>query len=651
MKLLTPACLTVRNMLLLLLVFRAFSAVAQNTFTDGLSWVSSSAVTSAASPVYSSDYCQEIHYTISTASGLGFQYNPTAVNGSGVLLPGDAGPGNSMEVTITFNVPVANFGMRILDLDEDNQHDGGTAEEYLTNFSITPASVAPVSGLNPIFLSGNTVTPDDGNPGNANGNAAGWIWWSGEVTSITFTYQRYNQQYECVLDSLHFECPCPPQLDHIEDAVMCPQGTHLLDAATPNATYLWNTGSTSSAITATAPGTYWVKVWRESCLETDTAIISPIPTPSLDLGPDSTVCEGETVVLTVDPLLSPVLWQNGASAPDFTAAVQGMYTAQAVYGGCTLRDTFELTVNHYPHVDLGNDTILCEGAEMLLKAPHGYSYLWSNGSTMPAIDATADGVFWVDVSNGSCTASDTIRVQFDPLPPNPLPADTLICRGDPAVITLHVSSGVSYEWFNGSQELQVVVSEAGSYWVESQLNGCLRSDTLRVSEYPAVAESFSYDSLVVICEGKSGSIGPVLSSDLVTVTWDDGNSAPAINVDEPGVHAFTVSTPCENVTHTIRVSEEKCFCNVWLPNAFTPDANSINEGFAAKYDCALDRFELLVFDRWGSIVFAATDPDVVWDGTYNGLPVPDGVYVYKVIYMSAQMETYEEMSGHVSVLR
>jgi gliding motility-associated-like protein len=646
MKFLSPACLTVRNIFLLLLVFRAFSAVAQNTFTDGLSWVSSSAMTSAQSPVYSSAYCQDIHYTISTTSVLGFQYTPNAINGSGVLMPGNAGNGNAMVVTITFNVPVSNFGMRVLDLDEDNQHDAGAAEEYLTGFSTPPASVAPISGLNPVFLSGNTVTPDDGDPGNANGNAAGWIWWSGQVTSVTFTYQRYNNQYEYVLDSLHFECPCPTPIDHISDAVMCPQGSYQLNASTPNATYLWSNGSTNNGITATAPGTYWVNVWRESCLESDTAVISIIQTPPFDLGPDSTICEGEMVTLTAGPQFPSVMWQNGTTAPSFSASLQGNYTGEATYSGCTLRDTFQLTVNAYPHVDLGNDTTLCEGQHVLLKAPNGYSYLWSNGSTGPAINVSADGTYWVDVSNGSCMASDTITVQFDPLPPNPLPSDTIICQ-----MTLTVASDAAYEWFNGSQELSVVVSEAGDYWVESQLNGCLRSDTLHVGEYPAVNASFSYDSLVVICEGKSGLIGPVVSSELVSVTWDDGTAALAINVDEPGVHAFTVSTPCESVTHTIRVEEEKCFCNVWVPNAFTPDNNTVNEGFAAKYDCALDRFELLVFDRWGSIVFSATDPDASWDGTFNGLPVPDGVYVYKVIYASAQMETYEEVTGHVSVLR
>ncbi|MBI3217875.1 MAG: hypothetical protein HYZ44_00010 [Bacteroidetes bacterium] len=95
-----------------------------DAFTDGMNWVNPDYITSQQSPDFSGINCQNIHYTLSTTSNLGFNYNPVAVNGSGVVFPSlSSNSGNTMAITITFNTPVSNFGMRILDLDEDNQGD------------------------------------------------------------------------------------------------------------------------------------------------------------------------------------------------------------------------------------------------------------------------------------------------------------------------------------------------------------------------------------------------------------------------------------------------------------------------------------------------------------------------------------------------
>ncbi|MBI3240157.1 MAG: gliding motility-associated C-terminal domain-containing protein [Flavobacteriia bacterium] len=182
-------------------------------------------------------------------------------------------------------------------------------------------------------------------------------------------------------------------------------------------------------------------------------------------------------------------------------------------------------------------------------------------------------------------------------------------------------------------------------------NGCSRIDTFKLSLYPSLSGFVDYDSLVTICEDKSALIGPTVSSPLIHVLWEDGHTSSAISINSAGTYQFTVSTPCEEETHTITVKEERCFCSVYLPNAFTPDNNGVNELYVAQYDCPFDRFELVIFNRWGEIVFSTTDPDLAWDGTFQGKTVQDGTYVYKLTYISAEMETYKELTGHVNVLR
>lgn len=629
-------------------------SLAQNAFTDGLEWVSGSTVTSDQSPVFNGSDCQ-IQYTISTTSALGFVYDPFAVNGSGVLFPGNGNsPGNTLFITIAFNTPVTNFGMRILDLDEDNMMDQGIAEEYLSNVTPPPASITNLNGINPLFINGSTITPDDNNAGNANNNPGAWVYWNGSVTTLTFTYNRVDAGYEFVIDSIHFECPCAAEpFDFFEDQELCPGEIVVFDALTPNATYLWNTGANSSSISINNAGTYWVSVTPPNgCPLTDTATVSYIQVPDLDLGNDTSFCEGGSATLSVDPLFTPVIWQDGTISNTYTATQSGTYIASAEANGCPVKDTIVVSMILYPVVDLGPDQTICANTALELDAENpGSTYLWSNNATTRTQSFSEAGLIWVRVANGNCSTSDSLLLTVTPLPADPLPNDTIICPGDTLLVQLSSDGQTAFTWYNGSTEDHISVWEEGAYWVTSTANGCSRTDTFHLKIYPALEGNLKVDTAIVICEDKSALIGPSVHSSLITILWEDGHSTAHISINDAGYYTFTASTPCESQEYTIHVTEERCFCVVFVPNTFTPDGKYSNETFQAKYDCPLDRFEFVVFNRWGEIVYSSTDPDAGWDGTYQGKAVPDGTYTYRLVYTSAETTTYKELTGHVNVLR
>ena len=625
-----------------------------DAFTDGMSWVTPDYTMSQQSPDFNGTNCQNIHYTLSTTSSMGFYYDPVAINGTGAVFPAiSSSSGTSMDITITFNTPVSNFGMRILDLDEDNQGDGGAPEEYLDNITPPPASIELLNGINPLFINGSQITPDDGNNNNPNNNPGAWVYWAGEVTTISFTYQRFGEEYEFVIDSIHFECPCVVEpFDFFNDASICEGASTTLDATTANATYQWSTGATTPSITITTPGTYWVNAFVGNCPKTDTAVISLIAIPELDLGNDTTLCEGSTLTLNANPAVMPIVWQDGSSSQQYQVTESGTYIAAGIFNTCPVRDTVIVAMVPYPVVDLGGDQSICEGTALTLDITQpGCTYLWSNGNTTPIQSFTTAGLIWARVSRGGCAASDSMVLTLLALPPDPLPNDTIICPGDTVHLQLENNGIVAYEWYNGSTESAISFWDAGSYWVESMQNGCSRVDTFHLAVYPTLSDFFHYDSLVTICEDKSALIGPSVGSSLISVLWADGHTSTLISIHDAGVYEFTVSTPCEEETHTITVTEERCFCSVFLPNTFTPgNGDHINEQFVAQYDCPFDSFELLVFNRWGEIVFSTTDPDIPWDGTYQGQLVQDGTYVYRLTYTAIEMATFKEILGHVNVL-
>ncbi len=91
---------------------------------------------------------------------------------------------------------------------------------------------------------------------------------------------------------------------------------------------------------------------------------------------------------------------------------------------------------------------------------------------------------------------------------------------------------------------------------------------------------------------------------------------------------------------------------VFIPNAFTPDQDEHNNTFDAEVALEPVEWEFYVYDRWGQVLFESKDPNVGWDGTYQGKLMPTGVYTWKIRYIScAAGARWEEQTGHFSLLR
>lgn len=75
-------------------------------------------------------------------------------------------------------------------------------------------------------------------------------------------------------------------------------------------------------------------------------------------------------------------------------------------------------------------------------------------------------------------------------------------------------------------------------------------------------------------------------------------------------------------------------CPFYIPNAFTPNGDNINERFvvAEGENCRVVEFNIKIFDRWGRLVFESGSPEAqdAWDGTYEGQELAKGVYIYNV---------------------
>jgi gliding motility-associated-like protein len=108
----------------------------------------------------------------------------------------------------------------------------------------------------------------------------------------------------------------------------------------------------------------------------------------------------------------------------------------------------------------------------------------------------------------------------------------------------------------------------------------------------------------------------------------------------------------EEVPEDTSSVETAVHCNVFIPNAFSPNDDGINDIFIPHLDCRPDAFHMTVFDRWGGMVFESKNPDEGWDGRIGGKLAPAGLYAFFIRFRTGGPDGQVAVErGAVSLLR
>ena len=250
--------------------------------------------------------------------------------------------------------------------------------------------------------------------------ATGTVLWStGATTSSILVEQSgiywvtISNGFCLISDTINVNID-PPLLNNINDTVRC--SPLLFDVFDPALdAYLWNTGDTSSSVLLASSGLYWIEVSRGACKDRDTFNLN-IEAPVIDR--DSLVaCDTNSIQLA--PNLGSgfsYAWSTGDTIADpVFKAPGGIYTVTITGDACTKVDTLKVVFRDAPLVDLGEDRLVCDGAEFLLDAGEfepGSRIVWSNGDTLSASQVSAPGIYGVTVSKAGCLSTDSVEVKF-----------------------------------------------------------------------------------------------------------------------------------------------------------------------------------------------------------------------------------------------
>ena len=456
------------------------------------------------------------------------------------------------------------------------------------------------------------------------------------------------------------------------------------NTGTPGSLYQWDMGDFSTYTTPTvfhtyaSAGQYLVQliVTDTVCGTADTISatidIAEAVIADIEALPDSIGCIPFEITFVNNSNGVSYVWDFGDGSPLDTAAVpthtyNSIGTFQALLiasdpSSCNLQDTTYITIV----AGSGNPAVAdfsyiqnvnCELFEVTatnLSTGDNLSYQWEMGDATLYTDSnvvhqySSPGTYVVSLiaHDSVCSNVDTavkvIVIQASLAVD--IGEDQIICPYDQAVFDAGVS-GVSYLWNTGDTTATISPQTAGMYTVIIHVGVCEATDTAWLSFTTYSSRSYTTE----ICMGEQVILD---AGEAQNYLWITNESTGQISVDHGGEYwvQYTDDFGCI-YEDTIVVVQKEVSTTVFAPNAFSPNADGHNDTWKVVGQ-GVEDYQLRIFNRWGELLWLSTSIDDRWDGTYQGSPIPIGVYVYKFSYHSACAGSgFIEKTGHIFILK
>jgi gliding motility-associated-like protein len=470
-------------------------------------------------------------------------------------------------------------------------------------------------------------------------------------------------------------------------AVVIPSG------GTPGYSYQWlPSGGTSASMTGLCPGTYSVTVTDgNGCTINNTLAVTQPPALTISASGATTICLGQNTNITAAASggtgAYTYSWTGiGSGASQVVSpASPSTYSVTAIdANGCTSPvSTVAVNVTSLTAANLtvsGTSAICYGNSASISSAVSGstgpVTVSWSGGLgagngpfTVSPPATTTYTVTVTDACGNSVTGS--VPVVVNPLPQVDLSAQTLVaCREANADFSESsgMNSSAQFSWDFGDGYASALQNPSHTYETTGMYNvsltvtssaGCVSTaaTTCNVTVNSGSVAGFSPEAM----DGTT--ISPAYafhneSQNAVSCVWEFGDGTSAASASPQHVYAgkgeylvtlYTTSNAgcMDTITKKIEIRPE---FTIYIPNAFTPDGNNTNDYFTAKGD-EITEFKMMIFDRWGEMIYQTEDIQTGWDGKANNgsKSAETGVYVYKITVRDFE-QRYHDFTGHVTLL-
>lgn len=424
----------------------------------------------------------------------------------------------------------------------------------------------------------------------------------------------------------------------------------------------------------TIAGTYVDTLYNANYMGCDsilrtTVIIHPIPLYNANLG----ICFGDSALLGGSYQTSPGVY------------IDTLFNAS--YLGCdsVIHTTLSVKPSIATITNTTNDSVCPNEATIIYTSPSlgnggPYTYQWNNGSTdsSTTVNPSVTTTYTVVINDGCSTPiTDSITIYVRPIPDVSFTANKFEACEEPITTfefyntTGSTSYSASWYFSDGATLNGDTVSHsfltAGTYDVtltvttSPQTGSCSNSHTelTFITIHPNPTADF------IIAENPLTMLNPITSftdlsyNNIINWAWNIGGldsmfipnfeyTFPTDTGTYPIYLTVTDENGCKNTTVQILTVEGDM--GLYVPNAFTPDFDNLNDGFAPNgFGISDEGYEFMIFNRWGELIFVSDVKFEPWDGTYQGIMVQNGVYVWKLNYKDFNGEKHSAI-GAVNVI-
>ena len=350
-----------------------------------------------------------------------------------------------------------------------------------------------------------------------------------------------------------------------------------------------------------------------------------------------------TITWNFDDIASGPNNNSTQNNPSHTFSAPGTYTVSLIVtysSGPPSTRTRDITIiNVNPVI---SSQILCNGDQngaitANVSGGNGiYNFSWNTSPVQntATINNLAGNTYTVNVTApDACSVSSSVTlVEPDVLEMQTTPSPAT-CGKLNGSITTNVTGGTgayAYLWSNNETTASILDLAPGDYsLLVTDANACtVMSNNITINAVIIPANVY-LGADTTICPGQVLVLRPGIFE---SYTWQDNSSAPTYAVSQSGDYFVEVtnSAGCKGAD-TIKVTVE-CL-GIYFPSSFSPNADGKNETFGPVGDIgSIREFNMLIYNRWGQVVFSTVNPFIKWDGKYKGAGADLQTFVWKAIY-------------------
>ena len=354
----------------------------------------------------------------------------------------------------------------------------------------------------------------------------------------------------------------------------------------------------------------------------------------------SDTCIGNSTQFTLQNLtdISSVTWDFGepssgtnnsavGSKVNHTYSSTGNYTVRAILSNTCGFDT--LFLNNLGIVDCNNPSPKITGIKLI-----GDTCSLPANISFQAVGTSSSAYFFWSFDDARSGTKDTVTITG--ASPIPFPTHTFAAAGSYNICVTYKEPGFPDKTI--CRRISIGLCCDGAI---ASIDSCLN-------------DSIAFSIL-------TGSTVTSIKLDFDDLTSSENNSSTLSNpkhlFSKPGQYKVSaiVNFSCgiDTLYKSLIITDCKSdtvVCQLFVPNVFTPNADSTNDKFYPICNCPFEQYELSVFNRWGELIFNTTNPNDKWDGSFKGIECADGVYFYIITYKFPTKQA-KSLYGTTTLLR